>query len=921
MALGISPNRTRLRVVAGLIAAAAAVATAGGTVTDSPQQLPQWLNTWAGFEAGTAWVEDLWVYDNELRPVTITQVAGTLPAGVTLDLATNVARVRYTPTGGNDVTAWTGVPITLRATTSEGFADATVDVRVWSAAAGIRNLRSGTTHATLQLACDNAQIGDIIVVPPGAYNGVCTITQGFGPGGWQWLSDLTIASRTPGTPFVLDAQGSGTPDGAAIERRGVAGGQLRIVDADLRNVLTNSGSRNSGLWFNPYNDPSAPLRSNNVRVTVRNCDNGFLLGNQRQFSCVWDRCTVEGAGTGETGFTHSLYMGRIDALWVRGCYHSKHGPNGAGHLLKSRARKTVVLASRLTAEASTGVGPSFVIDTPNGGDVLVAGVICEDPANTDNAFGTVVYGQELASSINVPEVFEVNRLRIYQCDIINRAGVSDPQIDINHAGFASRGAPAPTVDIRGNVYSGPGLTGDADNSAVALGAFVDAAAHDYRLITPIAGAPVSVPYVYVHPANFTARADTQRGASPSGVAAPSWYSSTPTHAWHVFAGSAFSSSGVRSALSALYLAAQPNALTGGWGPEGIFAYSGGALARNGLRFGGNLIAGPHLLLWGGGHAATNDNGIVAFGSFSDESPAWRQWTEPEIPPSRQPTETGQQYGPFVGANKRGAGNRPTSRHTYATLGVDAAYGSRGRMLAAPASAMGIQPSIAEPHTDFADLDSAAGSVSPWSPGPNVPGPDVGGNCVLVVNEAERAAYLRPLSGAYDWRRVCRLDLATDVWATHESNSVSPIGGSAAVGALLASRGVTLYTNGGNQLAYAVTTAAGWQSDVIVCTLTGDAIPTPGAEPSQGVVADPVDGVFWFWTADDQAAMYRITPPAGALTGAWTVLRVAATPGGDTTTHTRRDGIYLTGRMQYVPAPTRGIVICGHHSDPVRFWRL
>ena len=103
---------------------------------------------------------------------------------------------------------------------------------------------------------------------------------------------------------------------------------------------------------------------------------------------------------------HLLYVGRIASLQVSGSrFHDGH----AGHLLKSRARRTT-LAYNLLLDG-TGGQASYEVDLPNGGDALLLGNVIGQSAQTQNPV-VVAYGAE-------GHAWPQSRLRLVHNTLIN----------------------------------------------------------------------------------------------------------------------------------------------------------------------------------------------------------------------------------------------------------------------------------------------------------------------------------------------------------------------------------------------------------------------------------------------------------------------------------------------------------------------
>jgi hypothetical protein len=133
---------------------------------------------------------------------------------------------------------------------------------------------------------------------------------------------------------------------------------------------------------------------------------------------------------------HNLYVGGIAELTVTGSYFHHAG---RGHLLKSRARRSLVLYNRLTDEA--GGRASYELDFPNGGEVRVLGNIVQQQPETDNST-LIAFGEE---GYKWPS----NRLTVASNTLVN---------DLRYGGTFIMAAPgADSVLSANNLLVGPGV--------------------------------------------------------------------------------------------------------------------------------------------------------------------------------------------------------------------------------------------------------------------------------------------------------------------------------------------------------------------------------------------------------------------------------------------------------------------------------
>ncbi len=124
------------------------------------------------------------------------------------------------------------------------------------------------------------------------------------------------------------------------------------------------------------------IRFETGRLHVAGCrfvDNemGLLTNHDADAELVVERCEFA-HNRRPDGHNHNLYVGRIAQLDVR---HSHFHDAETGHLLKSRARRSVVVANRLV---DGGGRASYELEFPNGGHAIVVGNVVAQSAATRN---------------------------------------------------------------------------------------------------------------------------------------------------------------------------------------------------------------------------------------------------------------------------------------------------------------------------------------------------------------------------------------------------------------------------------------------------------------------------------------------------------------------------------------------------------
>lgn len=215
----------------------------------------------------------------------------------------------------------------------------------------------------------------------------------------------------------------------------------------------------------------AGIRQEGKNLTVRNSyfhhnENGILAGDHPTSKIVIEYSIFENNGHGD-GRTHNVYVNEVKRLIFR--YSWSHGAR-VGHNLKSRARRTDVLYSRLGDEDDGNA--SYAIDLANGGVAFVIGNVIHQGPEAENS--TIVS--------YAAEGFERKRNRLY---FVHNTVVNDR----SSGTFLAVRESLKQVSILNNLFVGAGDLDEERRWKVAgnltsIGdpGFVDAAAFDYRLV-------------------------------------------------------------------------------------------------------------------------------------------------------------------------------------------------------------------------------------------------------------------------------------------------------------------------------------------------------------------------------------------------------------------------------------------------------
>ncbi|WP_425257384.1 right-handed parallel beta-helix repeat-containing protein [Rubrivivax sp. RP6-9] len=329
-----------------------------------------------------------------------------------------------------------------------------------SAAADPRILRVGPTRALqrIEAAARIAVDGSVIEIDPGDYVAdVAVWTQ----------ADLVL--RGLGDRVRLIAAGAHA-EGKAIW-------VFRGRNATVENI--------SFVGARVPDRNGAGIRLERGRLTVRGCsfldnETGLLTSDApgTQLEVVQSEFGHNGHGD---GFTHGLYVGRIDSLRLTG-NHFHHA--NVGHLVKSRARWNRIEYNRITD--GPGGRASYELELPNGGVAEIVGNLVQQARSTRNSV-LVSYGAE---GYTWPQ----NTLHMAHNTLVNDAAWGGT--------FVRVASGATEVVLRNNLYVGSGRTtaGAAADTAGDRRAhradFLDPGGLDYRLSARgvgTAGTPAPAP--------------------------------------------------------------------------------------------------------------------------------------------------------------------------------------------------------------------------------------------------------------------------------------------------------------------------------------------------------------------------------------------------------------------------------------------
>ena len=274
-----------------------------------------------------------------------------------------------------------------------------------------RVLEVGPSHA-LTLPSQAAAVaanGDFVRIDPGLYAD-CAI--------WR-ASRLVIEATGPG---VVLAGKSCLDKGIFI----ISGNDVTVRG------ITFVGAR--VIWHN-----GAGIRASGRNLTVEHSrfldgENGILAGGPS--TSVVRITDSEFAGNGDctSACAHGVYAGApIFLLDIERCIFRN---TRTAHHIKSRARSTMVIDSRI--EDGPDGTSSYLIETPNGGDLLVQRNVLEKGPLTSNSRAAISIGVE---GVTNPTQKLVIRNNVFRSDVLGRTV------------FVRNSSAAPVL-LEGNTISG-----------------------------------------------------------------------------------------------------------------------------------------------------------------------------------------------------------------------------------------------------------------------------------------------------------------------------------------------------------------------------------------------------------------------------------------------------------------------------------
>lgn len=232
-------------------------------------------------------------------------------------------------------------------------------------AARVLRVGPGEKYATPCAAFAVARDGDTVTIDAAgsqAYRGdVCAIT-----------ADSLRIKGVNGRPHIRAA--GANAEGKAIWV--VKGDDTRITNVEL-----------SGAKVPDRN--GAAIRQEGTDLTLRRVhlhhnEMGLLAGDNAESDIRITRSRFSDNGFGD-GYSHNIYVNHVRSLRMSFSWSTR---SDVGHLVKSRAARTLLFHNRLAAGPS-----SYEVDLPNGGLGVLVGNAIEQDDDTENS-ALIAFGEE-----------------------------------------------------------------------------------------------------------------------------------------------------------------------------------------------------------------------------------------------------------------------------------------------------------------------------------------------------------------------------------------------------------------------------------------------------------------------------------------------------------------------------------------------
>ena len=184
-------------------------------------------------------------------------------------------------------------------------------------------------------------------------------------------------------------------DNATINGDSCGGKGLFVIAA---NNVTIRGITFQGAKVADHN--GAGIRAQGKNLTVENSrfignENGILGSPIAGSTVIIRNSYFEGNGACISNCAHGIYINKVDRLLVE---NSEFTDTHHGHHIKSRALKTEIVNN--TVHDGPEGNSSYLVDLPNGGDIVITGNKFEKGPNAENKGVAISIGEEVKQKQN-----------------------------------------------------------------------------------------------------------------------------------------------------------------------------------------------------------------------------------------------------------------------------------------------------------------------------------------------------------------------------------------------------------------------------------------------------------------------------------------------------------------------------------------
>jgi hypothetical protein len=234
------------------------------------------------------------------------------------------------------------------------------------AQAATLNIGPGKRYAALSEAMKEAEPGDTLAIYPGQYFDCAFVSQprltieGVGN-----AADVVLTDKTCGGKAIL------VVDQPNVTIRNLTLTRARVPDENGAGIRMEGGTLNV------------------IGVRFINNQDGILTASGTNWTLNVTDSLFDHNGTCKRACAHGIYAGVIGLLRVR---NSTFRDTKEAHHIKSRALRTEITGC--TIEDGPDGTASYLIEEPNGGDLIVRGNTLEKGPHATNTTAAIVIGSE-----------------------------------------------------------------------------------------------------------------------------------------------------------------------------------------------------------------------------------------------------------------------------------------------------------------------------------------------------------------------------------------------------------------------------------------------------------------------------------------------------------------------------------------------